>query len=64
MDRDFDSLAPRNVRDVQTSRGTMRVGELEDGTIVKARPWSSDGRPTLEFRNPINQRGSEIRYNP
>jgi hypothetical protein len=61
-DKDFDSLEPKGTQDINTKYGPGRTGTLEDGTRVTVRPGSSDGRPTLEIRNPGNGRGSEIRY--
>ncbi len=63
-DKDFDSLNPENVKPIQTTKGPGRTGTLPDGRSVTVRPGSSDGRPTLEIRNPGNGRGTEIRYNP
>ncbi|WP_211341150.1 hypothetical protein [Paracoccus methylarcula] len=62
--RDFDSLKPNNVKDINTKYGPGKTGTLEDGSKVTVRPGSSDGRPTVEIRNPNSGRGSEIRYNP
>lgn len=62
MNKDFDSLSPSNVNSIQTPKGDIRTGALSDGRVVTSRPFSSDGRPTLEIRNPANQRGIEIRY--
>jgi len=58
---DFNSLNPSNVKDINTNYGQGKTGTLSDGRTVTARPGSSDGRPTLEIRNP-NGRGIEIRY--
>ncbi|WP_185968428.1 hypothetical protein [Paracoccus sp. M683] len=63
-DRDFDDLGPQNVKPINTQYGPGRTGTLSDGTKVTVRPGSSDGRPTLEMRNPGNGRGTEIRYDP
>lgn len=63
-DRDFNSLGPENVRNINTQYGPGRTGTLPDGTRVTVRPGSSDGRPTLEMRNPATNRGTEIRYDP
>lgn len=60
---DFDSLEPSNVKEIETVYGPGRVGGLDDGSTVVVRPGSTDGRPTLEFRNPGSRRGAEIRYN-
>jgi hypothetical protein len=62
MNKDFDAMSPSNVKTVQTPKGDLRTGTLPDGRVVTSRPFSSDGRPTLEIRNPANQRGIEIRY--
>ena len=61
--RDFDSLRPNNVQNINTRYGPGRTGTLNDGTRVTVRPGSSDGRATLEIRNPATRRGTEIRYN-
>lgn len=61
--KDFDDLNPNDVKEIDTNYGTGRAGTLEDGTKVTVRPGSSDGRPTLETRNPDNGRGNKIRYN-
>ncbi len=60
---DFDSLNPEGAKDIDTRYGPGRTGTLENGDRVTVRPGSSDGRPTLEIRNPANGRGTEIRYN-
>lgn len=62
-DKDFDSLGLEDVTTIDTPKGRLRMGTLPDGRTVKVRPFSSDGRPTLEIRKPSG-RGSEIRYNP
>lgn len=62
--KDFDKLQPTDVQTKQTPYGQGRFGKLDNGDTVFVRPGSTDGRPTLEFRNPSNGRGSEIRYNP
>lgn len=59
---DFDSMKPTNVKQINTKAGAGRTGTLPDGRSVTVRPGSSDGRPTLEVRNPANGRGHEIRY--
>ena len=61
-DKDFDSLNPNGTKDIETQYGPGRTGTLKDGKSVTVRPGSSDGRPTLEVRNPANRRGIEIRY--
>ena len=60
---DFDSLKPDNVQTHNTPKGQLKTGTLKNGKDVKVRSFSSDGRPTLEIRNPSNGRGTEIRYN-
>ncbi len=59
--KEFDSLNPSNVKDINTSYGQGKTGTLPDGRTITVRPGSTDGRPTLEIRNP-NGRGIEIRY--
>ena len=48
--RDFESLNPTDVRDIQTQYGSGKVGKLSDGTTVVARPGSTTGGATLEIR--------------
>lgn len=52
----------KDIKIKNTTRGILRVGKMSDGKIVTVRPLSSEGRPTLESRNPGNGRGIEIRY--
>ncbi len=61
--KDFDSLKPDNVKDIDTKYGSGRTGSLENGDKITVRPGSSDGRSTLQIRKP-NGRQTEIRYNP
>ena len=61
---DFDNLEVSDIKEIETSSGELgKTGRLEDGTRITVRPNSSDGRPTLEVRNPDSGRGKEIRYN-
>jgi len=59
---DFDVLTPSNVKNIITKYGSGRTGTLPNGQTITVRPGSTDGRPTLEIRNPQNGRGIEIRY--
>ncbi len=59
--RDFESLNPTNVRDIQTQYGSGKVGKLSDGTTVVARPGSTTGGATLEIRV-SNSKVYKIRY--
>jgi hypothetical protein len=59
--KEFDSLNPSNVKEINTPNGTLKTGTLPDGRSVTVRSWSTDGRPTLEIRN-SNGRGVEVRY--
>ena len=64
---DFKALNPSGVRTITTSKGNIVTGKLADGRTITARPFSSTGRahgskPTLEIRNPSNNRGLEFRY--
>jgi RHS repeat-associated protein len=61
--KDFDALHPNNVRNIDTNYGPGRTGTLSDGRTVTIRPGSTDGRATLEIRNPKTGRGKEIRFN-
>ena len=47
---DFEALQLSNVKDIQTQYGLGKVGYLEDGTSVVARPGSKTGGPTLEIK--------------
>gem|GEM_PF-6384792 len=60
--REFESLNPSNVKDITTAYGSGKTGTLPDGRTITVRPGSSAGPPTLEIRNPKNNRGIEIRY--
>ncbi|MDF2804838.1 MAG: hypothetical protein K0S61_4743, partial [Anaerocolumna sp.] len=59
--RDFDSLNPSSVKDIQTQYGPGKVGRLSDGTTVVARPGSATGGPTLEI-SISNSKVYKIRY--
>ena len=59
--KEFDALNPSNVKNINTVYGQGKTGILSDGRTIILRPGSTDGRPTLEIRNP-NGRGIEIRY--
>jgi len=61
-EKDFDSLKPNGVRDINTGYGKGRTGKLKDDRNVTVRSGSSEGSPTLEIRDPKNSRGVEIRY--
>ena len=63
LGKDFDSMGPRDVKDVEIGGKPGRVGKLPSGRTIIERRYSSDGRPTLEIRQP-NGRGQEYRYNP
>ncbi|QDT65248.1 hypothetical protein V22_24950 [Calycomorphotria hydatis] len=60
--KDFDSLPLNNKKVIETPDGPVEIGTLPDGRTVKLRNFSTDGRPTLEIRNPSGKRGTEIRY--
>lgn len=47
--KDFESLNPSNIKDIQTQYGPGKVGTLSDGTKVVARQGSTTGGPTLEI---------------
>lgn len=61
--KEFDDLGLTSVSEVKTKKGLIRMGLLNDGRLVVLRTFSSDGRVTMEVRNPKNGRGEEIRYN-
>ena len=58
---EYESLSPQGSRDIPTNYGPGKTGTIDGNRSVTVRPGSSDGRPTLEIRNP-NGRGVEIRY--
>ena len=60
--KDFKSLDPVTMKDIQTDYGPGKLGILKDGTKIVARSGSkSDGGATLEI---INSKGKtyKIRY--
>ncbi len=59
--KDFDSLNPIDVKEIQTQYGMGRVGKLGNGTTVIARPGSTTGGATLEIRV-SNSKVYKIRY--
>lgn len=60
--RDFDSLNPRDIEDIETDYGKGRTGQLLDGRKINVRPGSTnDTQPTLEIIN-SNKRRIKIRY--
>jgi len=59
--KDFESLNPVNVKDIQTQYGLGQVGTLSDGTTVVARPGSTTGGATLEIKI-SNTKIYKIRY--
>lgn len=59
--KDFDTLNPIDVREIQTQYGPGKVGKLSDGTTVVARPGSTTGGATLEIRV-SNSKVYKIRY--
>ena len=59
--KDFNSLNPSDVKDIQTQYGPGKVGTLNDGTTVVACPGSTTGGATLEIRV-SNSKVFKIRY--
>lgn len=59
--KDFDSLNPSDVKEIQTQYGAGKVGKLSDGTTVVARPGSTTGGATLEIKV-SNSKVYKIRY--
>lgn len=59
--KDFDSLNPIDVKEIQTQYGPGKVGKLSDGTTIVARPGSATGGATLEIRV-SNSKVYKIRY--
>jgi RHS repeat-associated protein len=62
-EKEFERLAGlKDVKNIKTEKLEGKTGTLPDGRTATVRTTSSDGRPTLEIRNPENGRGIEIRY--
>ncbi|WP_051785744.1 ankyrin repeat domain-containing protein [Endozoicomonas numazuensis] len=61
-EEDFGFFSPLDIKEIKTQYGIGKTGRLESGHSITLRPGSSDGRPTLEIRNPNNGRGVEVRY--
>ena len=59
--KDFDALNPTDVKDIQTQYGTGKVGKLNGGISVIARPGSKTGGATLEIKI-SNSKIYKIRY--
>ena len=59
--KDFDSLNPIEIKEIQKQYGLGKVGKLSDGTTVVARPGSTTGGATLEIRV-SNSKVYKIRY--
>lgn len=59
--KDFESLNPNNVKDIQTKYGSGKEGILSDGTKVVARQGSTTGGATLEIKV-SNSKVYKIRY--
>lgn len=59
--KDFESLNPSDVKDIQTKYGAGKVGILSDGTKVVARQGSTTGGATLEIKI-SNSKIYKIRY--
>ncbi|MGI2906142.1 hypothetical protein [Tolypothrix sp. VBCCA 56010] len=64
--KDFDSLNPSGVKDIDTSYGRGRQGTLPNDTSVSVRPGSSsssNNRPTIQINPPRGQgKPQKIRY--
>ncbi|MBA9088808.1 RHS repeat-associated protein [Fontibacillus solani] len=59
--KEFYSLNPSKVKDIETKYGPGKAGLLPDGRKITVRSGSTDGRVTIEIRS-SNGRGIEIRY--
>lgn len=59
MNKDFDSLPFDDVKEKQTDKGNIRIGEFSNGWKAVAR-HSTDSRPTLEIQ--MGNRSTKIRY--
>ena len=59
--KDFDALNQTDVKDIQTQYGTGKVGKLNGGISVIARPGSKTGGATLEIKI-SNSKIYKIRY--
>lgn len=63
ISKDFDSIPfDAGVKEKETSKGKVRVGEFSNGYKVIERGYSSDGRPTIEFQRPDGRTTDKIRY--
>lgn len=64
MRRDFAKAAngADSVKAVQTPRGIVHTAELEDGTTISARGFSSTGRPSIQVNDQNANQIVKVRY--
>lgn len=61
--QDFDSLQPKNVKDITKRHNTGKVGQLPDGRMINVRMRSSMScYPTLEIQNRPYKDTIKFRY--
>ncbi|GAB3465810.1 hypothetical protein GCM10027321_31220 [Massilia terrae] len=63
MQRDFIDLIGRATQTrVDTPKGPLRLAELEDGSTVSARGFSSGGQPSIQVNDPNSRQIVKVRY--
>jgi hypothetical protein len=58
--KEFDSQNSSGIKDINTDYGAGRTGTFSGDRTITVRLGSTDGCPTLEIRNPVNNRGIDI----
>jgi cell fate (sporulation/competence/biofilm development) regulator YmcA (YheA/YmcA/DUF963 family) len=60
--KDFDNLAPLDIKPLSNSKFNGRIGMLSDGRNVIVRDGSQEGRATLEIQENNTGQKTKIRY--